>query len=288
MILGGSNATTPEIVAMLGNGNGSFQEPIVSTFQPNVDLYPSLSQAIAIGDVNGDGAMDLVVPDALNEVVYVLFGNNAGSFSLGNTLIGNSGGANYLADLNGDGHLDIVAMDNIGAIFYVFLGNGDGTFQPNVRYSTGAPTGTMLLTDLSGDGHPDVVASIYPGQIVFLKGNPDGTFATPVPIFNVPAYSNLVAVDDYNDDGTKDLFFLTGIGVGVCLGQGNLTYDPIVASLSGTRTSPGSRRVTSITMATRISSWASRAGSSFSSEMAMAHSRAPIFTTWANRWAPQR
>ena len=232
-ILGGSVATAAQITVLPGNGDGTFGSPILSTFSLSGSLYVSLSQTTGVGDMNEDGALDLVVIDAMNGVLAVLLGDNTGKFSLSTSLTSYTRNAIYLADLNGDGHLDVVAMDNLGATFLVYFGKGDGTFQePFLRYTTGAPTDNLVLTDLDGDGRPDVVAQIYPGQIVMFKGKPDGTFAaTAAPL--VLSSNALIFVDDYNDDGIKDFFFLTPVGVGVNVGLSNLTYAPVVSTLSG-------------------------------------------------------
>jgi hypothetical protein len=232
LFVDGGEETTAEVAAFLGNGDGSFQPPIVSSFPPAGYIIYLLGQQVAFGDINEDGAVDILAP--LAGGLTVLLGDNSGKFSLGTSMFTYTSGANYLADLNGDGHLDIVTTDNLGAEFLVFFGNGDGTFrQPFARYQTGAPTGGMLLTDLDGDGHPDVVAEIYPGEIVILKGNPDGTFAAPSPIASIPTTVSVTASGDFNGDGLKDLFFLTPTGVGTALGQGNLAYGHITSSVSG-------------------------------------------------------
>ena len=229
-----ADTAEPQVAVLLGNGDGTFQHPVVSTFQPTNTFYSLLSSSVAVGDVNGDGAADLVVHDASNAELYVLLGNNTGSFSLANSIQTYAPGSVYLVDLNGDGHLDILEFYNIGAIFYVFLGNGDGTFRTGVSYPTGAPTGNMVLTDLDGDGHLDVVADTYPGQIVWVEGNADGTFQAPATLLTgLAARAGFAAIGDYNSDGIKDLFFFTPAGIGIMLGQTGLTYGPMHQALSG-------------------------------------------------------
>ncbi len=165
-----------QIATLIGNGDGTFQQPLVSSFQENVSgNFPSYNNVIAIGDINGDGKADLVINDY--GVLCVLLGDGSGRFTLASSAVTYVDRSVYLVDLKNDYHLDVVMTDLLGADFMVLLGNGDGTFQTGVRYTAPASTGAFMLVDVDGDGHPDMLAQSYPGQIGYFKGNPDGTFA---------------------------------------------------------------------------------------------------------------
>lgn len=239
IILGGAVSTTGEIAVFAGNGDGTFQPPVVSTIvhQGGNGGTPNLNSVMGIGDVNGDGAADLVIGDPNSATLYVLLGNNSSKFSLGTTITFYfSGEADaYLYDLNGDGHLDVVVNNLVGAQTIVWLGKGNGTFQGGVSYTSYAVT----LADLDGDGHPDLVGEIYPGQVQALLGNADGTFGSPTPLTTVRPGDFLLTTSDLNGDGIVDLIFLTPTGVGVVLGQGNLTYGGSHLSVAGTPSQAG-------------------------------------------------
>jgi hypothetical protein len=232
IILQGKQQFTVNIAVLVGNGDGTFKAPTISSFQPNVDAYPLLRDPAGVGDINGDGKTDLVVCDALNEDLYVLLGDGTGKFTLRTQIDDNTGGQLYLLDLNGDQHLDIVATNILGSGFLVLLGNGDGTFQNPVAY--GAQTsGRLLLADLEGDGHPDMLLQYAPAQLGIFKGNPDGTFAPLAPISSVSTSNPLVGVHDFNGDGIPDLLFTSPTGIGTALAQGSLAFAPIQMTVSG-------------------------------------------------------
>jgi hypothetical protein len=234
VILGGNHQNTPEILVLVGNGDGTFQTPILQTFQiNNLTGLPLWANGMAVGDVDGDGKMDLAIPDINSLGVFILLGDGKGNFTLGSFVGTSTRNTAYLVDLNGDGRLDLVATDLLGAQFAVFLGNGDGTFHFSARYMSPPSTGAMLLADLSSDGHPDVVAEAYPGTVEVFKGNADGTFQTGVTVANVPSTVLLVGAADFNGDGVLDLIYYSPAGVEVQPGLGNLTYGPGQTSVAG-------------------------------------------------------
>ncbi len=154
IIVEGSQQFTVVIAVMLGNGDGTFQTPIQSSFQPaNIAGYPGIRGA-ATGDINGDGKMDLVLSDIANTSLYILLGDGQGHFQFSSVIQDHQYWRSvYLADLTGNGHLDLIATDPIGALFAVALGNGDGTFQPLVNYQdnrarppSSSPTWTVTAT----------------------------------------------------------------------------------------------------------------------------------------------
>jgi hypothetical protein len=224
LILGGDTAKG-EIAVLLGNGDGSFQTAIVSTFTPTVTAYVEMNSLIGVADFDGDGSADLAASDILNNKVYILTGNNKGSFTLKSTLMGEGTPSKVLtADLNGDGHQDLVVQ--MGGSVMVYLGKGDGTFQAGVNYTGIDNVQGFLLTDFDGDSRPDLAVVGYDSSIAILHGNSDGTFAATSEggsSYSGPSTIPITAAD-FNSDGTLDIATASINGIGIELGQSGLKF----------------------------------------------------------------
>ena len=71
----------------------------------------SSPQSVAVGDFNGDGALDLAVANGFNDV-SVLLGNGDGSFQEARSFgVGNSPTSLAVGDFNGDGALDLAVTN---------------------------------------------------------------------------------------------------------------------------------------------------------------------------------
>ena len=218
------------------------------------------AQAVAVGDLNGDGNQDAAVVNGYSSFVGVMFGNGDGTFQPAvlywtGGLTGGVGDQGQpgiaIADLNGDGKLDLLVSNPCG--YYnceispneegtvgVLLGNGDGTFQPAVTYPSGgigsAWAAGIAVADLIGNGKPDVVVAnncfYCGGSVTVLLGNGDGTFQ-PAVSYDSGGQPNAVAVADVNGDGKPDLVVANTGNVAVLLGNGDGTFQPPVTYGAG-------------------------------------------------------
>jgi len=120
--------------------------------------------AVAIGDVTGDGRADIVVADSntslAHAVLFVQSSTSPGTFTGPVSLsLGANRGSNDVAlhDMDADGRNDIVLATTDGvAILY---DNGSGGFASPVLVSAGINPQGVAVADVDGDGRPDIVVA---------------------------------------------------------------------------------------------------------------------------------
>ena len=164
LVSGGSGMVT----VLLGSGKGTFRAGTVYTSVPTTEFPAS------VGDVNGDGNADLVIPgysDAQTQSgISVLLGNGDGTFQPPTTFGGSYPNAAVLADFNGDGKLDVAIADyQEGNNVPVMLGNGDGTFNAPTYFPGGFSPHGIATGNLNGDSKADLAIGSGGGVIVLLN-----------------------------------------------------------------------------------------------------------------------
>jgi len=224
----GSVCNPGSVGILLGIGDGTFQPPATYT----VGLQPGY---LAVGDVNADHKLDIVVANSGSDTVSVLLGNGDGtlmpalSFATAHSPIGEVA----VGDFNADGRLDLAVATS--ASLSVLLGNGDGTFQPHVDYSDINAPFSIAPGDFNGDGKLDIAVGNANNQVVSIFiGNGDGTFK---PAANYPQVANIgiVRVADFNGDGKLDLAIAAdgSAAASVLLGNGDGSFQAPVTYFMG-------------------------------------------------------
>src|SRR2546427_220048 len=122
------------VAVLLGNGDGTFTAAAGGPV-----IVGSAPYTVAVGDVNGDGKLDLVTANYGSNTVTVLLGNGDGTFTAaaGSPVAAGSGPTSVaLGELNGDGKLDLVAANSLSNNVTVLLN------QATVLTVAGAGTGS--------------------------------------------------------------------------------------------------------------------------------------------------
>src|SRR5215472_354237 len=139
--------------------------------------YPS---SVAVGDFNGDGALDLAVANTCFgcDFVSVFMGKGDGSFQAAR-IFGGGTGPLFVAvgDFNGDGVPDLATANLFSNNVSVLLGNGDGSFQAARSFGVGNAPYFVAVGDFNGDGVPDLAtANLNSNDVSVLLGSGGGSF----------------------------------------------------------------------------------------------------------------
>jgi hypothetical protein len=230
----GTEINTGFLTVLPGNGDGTFQAPVVTQL-PQFGMGP-----VVIADFNGDGKPDVVMTDPAlpaTGAISVVLGNGDGTFGAAVSSPANVPDTNVQAiaagDFNGDGKQDIALVSDgpvtDGSSIYVLLGNGDGTFQANFVSSFSSLANGIAVADFNHDGRPDlVVSSNAPNVVLVLLGQGNGTFSSPVSYSTGADYANSVVAADFNGDGKVDLAVESDQSILFFAGNGDGTFQASV------------------------------------------------------------
>ncbi len=183
--------------------------PQVTTLSPGANPLPDWT---TLGDINGDGKLDLITSLYNTDSVSVQLGNGDGTFQTATTIhiaTGFGPAECHLVSLRGNGTLDlIIGSFNLNEIV-VLLGNGHGGFGIPTFYTVGTAsnTPTSLTTgDFNDDGKLDVaIANTGDNTISVLLGDGTGALAPLGSPINVGRVPQAIRAGDFNDDGYSDL-----------------------------------------------------------------------------------
>jgi hypothetical protein len=182
-------------------GNAAFHEHQIITGGDSRDA--------ALGDLDGDGDLDVLTTSCFSNLHRVYHNDGRGTFTLVQTFTSNACLTDVeLGDLDGDGDLDAVLINYWSNGDKVLWNNGDGTFTDSGQliYSDGDTYGE--LGDLDGDGDLDLLVAsggYGPGTLRVWLNDGNGYFSLKDD-FDTPYEHMDVRLGDLDGDGDLDAF----------------------------------------------------------------------------------
>jgi hypothetical protein len=220
-----------DLIAVLVN-----QHPLGTTFGASslaarVDFATDLDpEGVALGDVNGDGRLDIVTANSATTTgLTVMINQHApgtpfGASSFAPFVRFDTGAFPQgvaVGDVNGDGKLDVVVVENGASGIGVFINTHPlgmtftaSSLAPRVPFSTGASSAprTAQIGDLNGDFRPDIAVASADTNAVTVLVNEHAlgatfTAASLAPSLDFPTDPGpfTVWLADLNGDGKRDI-----------------------------------------------------------------------------------
>ena len=195
------------------------------SFANKLDFTTGIAPQISsIGDIDGDGKMDLTVSNRVSNTVSVLRNTSiSGSISFASKVDFATGTYPYsvaIGDIDGDGKMDL-AVPNAGSATNPLLANvsiyrntsiaGSISFANNVDFSTESDPYSVSIGDIDGDGKIDLaVTNFYAKSVSVFKntsiiGSIDSNSFESKVDFTTGTEPYSASIGDINGDGKMDL-----------------------------------------------------------------------------------
>jgi hypothetical protein len=201
--------------AYLSNGDGTFTGPITFNFDNG---YAGMTQ-IKLGDMDGDGILDVVGIYGYGQGFQVWRGNGDGSFYLWSHSL-SYGTIPYpmglaLADFNGDGRLDVALGNYTYNVIGVSKNEGDGYFSPTVDSPSSQATILLAAGHLDSDRFVDAVCTGLTAQAIEVSyGLGKGMFSAPTK-YRTGHTVTAAVIGRFGQTAASEIAYTTGSEVGL-------------------------------------------------------------------------
>jgi hypothetical protein len=169
--------------------------------------------AVAAGDFNSDGKLDLAATLAGGQVVLLLRNSSNNGFTVGQSFAtGATPSALAVGDYNGDGLADL-AIANRGSDSVTILLRSGATFSAEAAVQVGDDPIGIVAADFDGNGRADfAVTNATPGKVsTFLRNALNTGFTAEAPV-TVSASPVGIDAADVDRDGRPDIAVASNAG----------------------------------------------------------------------------
>ena len=163
--------------------------------------------ALAVGDINSDGRMDIVAASHFNKVHTYLAGESFGKFKESVMPAADGYVKAALVDLNGDKRLELVLLGNERAGVQIFKWDDAGKWTLIESRLSGHIGRDMKIADMNNDSRPDIAVSMAKLGVVLILQDLNGQWRETAPLGFVSASGEFRSIDiaDINSDGWQDV-----------------------------------------------------------------------------------
>ena len=232
------------------NGDGRTDVAVASALTNTIEVYittangvlgPSVTvpaggdiavwtDAIDVGDFDGDGRDDLAVISFNDRRLTVIRSNGDGTFANGvNHTVAREPQDVVSADIDNDDDLDLVVVGAVNQQATVFANSGNGTFSEIGTFQVGSNSHSIVAADVNNDDNIDFITANSTSDTVTVSlGNGRSAF-TLNSTLNVGDAPQAVAAADFNSDGADDIAVLNrtdrSVDVWLGLADGSFVFE---------------------------------------------------------------